>query len=127
MRKTPYPLMGLTRRGAGVMKGDNNFRMAWPDRNKMVKPAKSAADNHGLDELAFDEGLFERLKEVRKKLAEEAGGVPPYVIFGNQVLEIFTRLRPATEAHALKIHGVGKVKAERYLEPFLKVIRDFGK
>jgi len=127
VRKTPYPLMGLTRRGAGVMKGDNNFRMAWPDRNKMVKPAKSAADNHGLDELAFDEGLFERLKEVRKKLAEEAGGVPPYVIFGNQVLEIFTRLRPATEAHALKIHGVGKVKAERYLEPFLKVIRDFGK
>lgn len=53
--------------------------------------------------------------------------MPPYVIFGNQVLEFFTRLRPASETQALKIHGVGKVKAERYLEPFLKAIREFGK
>ncbi len=127
IRKTPYPLMGLTRRGSAVMKGDNTFRMAWPDRSRMVKPGKAAKDNHGLEELAFDEDLFDQLKIVRKKLAEEAGGVPPYVIFGNQVLEFFTRLRPVSEGQAMKIHGVGKVKAERYLEPFLKAIRDFGK
>ncbi|NLT70663.1 MAG: RecQ family ATP-dependent DNA helicase [Verrucomicrobiaceae bacterium] len=127
VRKTPYPLLGLTRRGAEVMKGDKGYRMVWPDRGKMSRTGQSVAENHGLEELAFDEDLFDRLKEERKKLAEAAGGVPPYVIFGNQVLEIFTRLRPTTESQALKIHGVGKVKAERYLEPFLQVIRDFGK
>lgn len=130
IRKTPYPLLGLTRRGAVAMKGDNNFRMSWPDRSRLTKSGKGgdrAAGSHGIDELAFDEALFERLKDVRKQLAEAAGGVPAYVIFGNQVLEFFTRLRPVSEAQAMKINGVGKVKAERYLEPFLRVIREYGK
>lgn len=126
IRKTPYPLMGLTRRGTGVMKGDNQFRMAWPDRARIGKSVKEA-ENPALHNLAFDESLFEALKAVRKKLSEENGGVPPYVIFGNQVLEFFTRLRPTTEMQALKIHGVGKVKAQKYLAPFLEAIRDFPK
>jgi ATP-dependent DNA helicase RecQ len=125
VRKTPYPLLGLTRRGTAVMKGDNHFRMGWPDRTRSAKSGKEKETLHGLDELAFDEDLFEKLKEVRKRLAEEAGNVPPYVIFGNTVLECFTRLRPTSEAQALKIHGVGKVKAERYLGPFLEAIREF--
>lgn len=124
VRKTPYPLLGLTRRGAEVMKGDRNFRMAWPDRTARAKRDGAKELIQSLGELAFDEELFERLKEVRKRLAEEAGGVPPYVIFGNTVLECLTRLRPVDAAHAMKIHGVGKVKAERYLEPFLEVIRE---
>ncbi len=126
-RKTPYPLLGLTRRGAGVMKGDRNFSLAWPDLARCVKSAaKAKGMAQALEELAFDEELFQRLKAVRKRLAEEAGGVPPFVIFGNQVLERLTRLRPVTEEQALAIQGVGKVKAERYLAPFLEAIREFG-
>jgi len=122
-RQTPYPLLGLTRRGAEVMKGDVRYRMAWPERSRLVTSGKSKETVEGLADLAFDEALFEKLKAVRKRLAEEAGGVPPYVIFGNTVLECFARLRPATAEQAMKIHGVGKVKAERYLEPFLEVMR----
>ena len=127
-RKTPYPLLGLTRRGAEVMKGDVRYRMAWPDRARVAKPGREketvkGTPARGLGDLAFDEELFEKLKAVRKRLAEEAGNVPPYVIFGNTVLECFARLRPTTTEQAMKIHGVGKVKAERYLEPFLEVMR----
>jgi ATP-dependent DNA helicase RecQ len=136
-RKTPYPLLGLTRRGAGAMKGDRHFLLSWPDRGRLAAAGKGAKGGRGaraqeketvqdLGDLAFDEGLFERLKEVRRRLAEEAGGVPPYVIFSNQVLECFTRLRPTGEAQALKIHGVGQTKADRYLAPFLEAIREFG-
>ncbi len=131
-RKTPYPLLGLTRRGAAAMKGDRNFLLSWPDRDRIARKARSGKAGRAEDketvedlaDLAFDENLYERLKEVRKQLAAEAGGVPPYVIFSNQVLECFTRLRPKTEAQALKIHGVGQVKAERYLTPFLEAIRE---
>jgi ATP-dependent DNA helicase RecQ len=123
-RKTPYPLLGLTRRGAEVMKGDMRYRMAWPERSRAAKSGKEKETVKGLGDLAFDEELFEKLKAVRKRLAEEAGGVPPYVIFGNTVLECFARLRPTTAEQAMKIHGVGKVKAERYLEPFLEVMRE---
>lgn len=122
-RKTPYPLLGLTRRGADVMKGDVHFRMAWPERARPAKAGKEKETARGLADLAFDEDLFEKLKAVRKRIAEEAGHVPPYVIFGNTVLECFARLRPTRIEQAMKIHGVGKVKAERYLEPFLEVIR----
>lgn len=125
IRKTPYPLLGLTRRGAEIMKGDNRFRMAWPERRRAGNSGK-VSGAPSLGELAFDEELFDRLKAVRRRLAEEAGNVPPYVIFGNQVLECFARLRPVTEAEATKIHGVGKVKAERYLAPFLEEIRLAG-
>lgn len=126
VRKTPYPLLGLTRRGAAIMKGDRHFRMAWPGRKPSHKSGRSREKDtaHDLSELAFDEELFDQLKEVRKRLSEEVGNVPPYVIFSNQVLECFTRLRPTSESQALKIHGVGKVKAERYLAPFLEAIRD---
>lgn len=123
IRKTPYPLMALTRRGTEIMKGSREFTMAWPDRSKL-----KSADNDPAEELkglAFDETLFDKLKDVRSQLAKEAGGVPPYVIFSNQVLDYFTRIRPETEEHALKIKGVGKVKAERYLAPFLEAIRQF--
>jgi ATP-dependent DNA helicase RecQ len=116
-RKTPYPLLALTRRGTGVMKGDRNFFMAWPERT-------GKDSDEALPEV--DEALLERLKALRNQLAKDAGNVPAYVIFGNQVLENFARLRPVTEAQALKIHGVGKVKAERYLAPFLEAIREAG-
>ncbi len=116
-RKTPYPLLALTRRGAAVMKGDRNFFMAWPERT-------GKESDEPMPEV--DEALLERLKSIRNQLAKDAGNVPAYVIFGNQVLENFARLRPTTEAQALKIHGVGKVKAERYLAPFLEVIRGAG-
>jgi len=126
IKKTPYPLIVITRRGTEVMKGDRHFNLSWPDRGHLaaVESAGSSATN--LTELAFDEELFEQLKEVRTRLAKEAGGVPSYVIFSNQVLEFFTRLRPTSEAQALKIRGVGPKKAEKYMTPFLEAIQEFG-
>ena len=126
IKKTPYPLLVITRRGTEVMKGDRHFNLSWPDRGHLaaVESAGSSATN--LTELAFDEELFEQLKEVRTRLAKEAGGVPSYVIFSNQVLEFFTRLRPTSEAQALKIRGVGPKKAEKYMTPFLEAIQEFG-
>ncbi len=125
IRKTPYPLMSLTKRGTEAMTGNRDFTMSWPDQRRLVKKTKTDQDMTGLEELAFDEDLFDQLKEVRTRLANEAGKIPPYVIFSNQVLEFLTRIRPTTEEHAKKINGIGEVKAKRYLAPFLEVIRQF--
>ena len=130
-RRENYPLLTLTNRGVEVMKGDRGFRMRWPDRARMVKEKakKSSAAGGipeiGLEELAFDERLFEKLKEKRNELAAAAGNVPPYVVFSNQTLEFFTRRRPETMEAGLRIRGVGEVKAERYLGDFLEVIRGY--
>ena len=124
IRKTPYPLLGLTRRGDAVMRGKRACRLAWPDRDKLAAGKKGQALDQALTEIEFDEDLYDKLKDVRNDLANEAG-VPPYVIFSNQVLEFFTRLRPKNEEQALTIRGVGEVKAMRYLGPFLEAIREF--
>lgn len=125
IRKTPYPLMSLTKRGTEAMTGNRDFTMSWPDQRRLVKKTKSDQGMTGLEELAFDEDLFDQLKEVRTRLANEAGKIPPYVIFSNQVLEFLTRIRPTTVEHAMKINGIGEVKAKRYLAPFLEAIREF--
>ena len=126
IKKTPYPLLVITRRGTEVMKGDRHFNLSWPDRGHLAAVASAGSSATNLTELAFDEERFEQLKEVRTRLAKEAGGVPSYVIFSNQVLEFFTRLRPTSEAQALKIRGVGPKKAEKYMTPFLEAIQEFG-
>lgn len=61
------------------------------------------------------EGLFERLREVRKRLADEQD-VPPYVVFSNNSLQAMATQRPITEEHFLRIPGVGRRKLEAYYE-----------
>jgi ATP-dependent DNA helicase RecQ len=123
IKKTPYPLLTITRRGSEVMRGERHFQLAWPDRDQLQSKSKTPLANPDLEELAFDDALFEELKAVRNQIAKEEGK-PAYVIFGNQVLEFLTRLRPKTEEQALRIRGIGEVKAKRYLKPFLDAIRE---
>ena len=54
-----------------------------------------------------------------------AASVPAYVVFSNATLEFFTRLKPKSVAEGLRIRGVGEVKAEKYLDAFLEVIREY--
>lgn len=125
IRKTPYPLLVITRRGTEVMKGDRHFSISWPDREHLAAVEKASSSQAELSHIAFDDALYEKLKAVRTKIAKEAGGIPSYVIFSNQVLEFFTRLRPTTEEAAMRIRGVGPAKAEKYLESFLAAIREY--
>ncbi len=126
IRKTPYPLLGLTRRGDAVMRGKKKFRLAWPDRDKLAAGKKGKALDAALSEIEFDEDLYDKLKDIRNELAKQCG-LPAYAVFNNEVLEFFTRLRPRTEEQGLSIRGVGEVKAMRYLAPFLSAIREFEK
>lgn len=123
-RRTPYPLLGLTRRGSDVMRGERNFYLTWPKRSHPASKKDAKRTEDPPTEPPNPE-LLARLKTLRKQLASEAGGVPPYVIFGNAVLESFASILPTTMDEATEIRGVGKVKAERYLAPFLAEIQNF--
>ena len=69
-----------------------------------------------------DEELFQRLRVLRKSLADESN-VPPYVIFNDKTLRAMVRRKPQTEDELLAIPGVGKVKLERYGKAFLEELR----
>ncbi|MFT6862217.1 MAG: ATP-dependent DNA helicase RecQ [Akkermansiaceae bacterium] len=114
-----YPLVTLTPRGDQVMRGKTSYALEWPAKDGI---SKSSDEGVELKDLGFDGRLYDRLKDVRTRLAK-AAQVPAYVIFSNETLEYLARLRPKTMDAGLLVKGVGEAKAEKYLEPFLKVIR----
>ncbi len=70
---------------------------------------------------AYDEVLFEQLREWRRERATE-DGVPAYVIFTDKTLEAIAEFKPATSQALLKISGVGPAKIERYGEEVLALL-----
>lgn len=76
--------------------------------------------------LDMDTSLFERLRELRMKLAKQAH-VPPYVIFSDKTLHEMSRQKPRSEKDMLLVSGVGEVKYKRYGEAFLRAVLEYEK
>ncbi len=68
-----------------------------------------------------DAGLLDRLKGLRRRLAEQRR-VPAYVVFNDATLHEMAALKPATPDEMLQVNGVGQAKLERYGEAFLREI-----
>ena len=66
--------------------------------------------------------LFERLKVLRRTLADDRG-IPAYLIFSDATLLEMAAHRPASEDELLEISGVGPTKLKRYGQLFLEVLR----
>jgi ATP-dependent DNA helicase RecQ len=66
--------------------------------------------------------LFDRLRTVRRTLADERG-VPAYIVFSDATLLEMAAAKPQTEAELSRISGVGPMKLERYGAAFLEVLR----
>lgn len=65
--------------------------------------------------------LFEKLRTLRSKLANEMG-VPAYVIFSDASLQDMEDRKPRTIQEFSEISGVGQAKLEKYANSFLNVI-----
>jgi ATP-dependent DNA helicase RecQ len=73
---------------------------------------------HRAGAIACDEALFERLRELRKTLADERD-VPAYIIFSDVALRQMAREYPATEREFARISGVGEKKLREFGAAFL--------
>jgi ATP-dependent DNA helicase RecQ len=78
----------------------------------------------GAGEIECDEVLFERLRMVRRKLADERD-VPAYVIFSDVSLREMARAYPTTASEFRRIPGVGEQKLKDFAEPFLSEIKSY--
>jgi len=67
--------------------------------------------------------LFEKLRAVRKRIAD-AEGVPAYIVFSDAALRGMAERRPRSEAELLAVSGVGPVKLARSGEAFLAALRE---
>ena len=86
--------------------------------------AQVAADGFDPHTAALDSpeaGLFERLRALRKRLAD-AEQVPAYIVFNDAVLRQMVDVRPRTNDELLALSGVGPAKLRRYGAAFLTEI-----
>jgi ATP-dependent DNA helicase RecQ len=75
--------------------------------------------------LPPDERLFERLRDWRRKVAEEHR-VPPYVVFHDATLRALATLKPRDEEALLDVPGIGEAKRDRYGAALLAAIAAAG-
>jgi ATP-dependent DNA helicase RecQ len=118
-----YPMIGLAELGVAVMQNAASFELAWPVERRPRKAKEVVREPE--NEAPFDRDLFEVLRRTRATLAQEQGGVPHYVIFPDDTLKAFARLKPITIESARRIRGVGEVKASKYMGAFLHAIEGF--
>ena len=72
--------------------------------------------------IECDEALFERLRALRRRLADERG-VPAYIIFSDVSLREMARTYPANSTEFRRISGVGEQKLKDFGEAFLREIK----
>ena len=76
------------------------------------------------EDFDYDQDLFEKLKNLRRKIANERN-LPAYIIFGDiSLIEMATNF-PKNNQEFLKINGVGQKKLFDFGEQFLEVINNY--
>ena len=108
----------VTDEGMRALREKRSFAFA----KRLTKKTKAKRHAPSSDaQTPYDDGLFERLRRLRKSIADDAG-VPPYVVFSDATLREFAAKKPVSLAEFREISGVGDVKLERYGEAFVEAI-----
>jgi ATP-dependent DNA helicase RecQ len=114
----PYPVLKIPEKGSDILFGREGI-MALRKEEKKSKTGRVTNDAEGYDSI-----LFERLRSVRKGLAQ-AQQVPPYIIFSDKTLHEMCRRFPSTLPEMEKISGVGEAKLQRYGRDFIREIKQY--
>jgi len=85
------------------------------------KAEKEKAKTAKVERQGVRDELFEKLRQLRKQLAQERG-VPPYIIFNDKTLEEMAATRPMTDEEMKRISGVGERKLHLYGNYFIDAI-----
>ncbi len=120
-----YSVLRLTPKARPLLKGEEELNLARPRiRVVPVKQGERAQGRRGKEKFVYDQGLFQELRTLRKRLADEQQ-VPPFVIFGDATLAEMAAHRPSCADELAGINGVGAHKLGRYGEQFLQTIRKY--
>lgn len=103
-----YPTLQLNEQSVDILKGKETIYMS------VVKiPIEQEAN--------FHHDLFESLRRLRMKIAQERN-IPPYVVFPDSTLKDIARYLPNTKETMLTIKGIGEKRYEQFGDIFLQVV-----
>jgi ATP-dependent DNA helicase RecQ len=114
-----YPVLELSPSGHNFLKKRENIYLPQLKSITALSPATEAVD------AAYDQELFEKLRLLRKEIADEKG-VPPYVVFGDLALRQMAFYLPQSEENFARITGVGAEKLKQYGKIFIEAIQNYA-
>lgn len=113
-----YRILKLNKRSWEILRQQRSVTIA------VNKQVKSLLGDEYNPRQAETEILFEKLKNLRKQIAD-LQSVPPYVIFADSSLKLMAQLCPQDLTAFAKISGVSDRKLQQYGTQFISVIQDF--
>ena len=116
-----YATLALGPKGRQFLQGRERISLLRPEGKTDVRGTASRPGR----ELEYDQGLFERLRDLRRGLAD-ARGVPAFVVFGDVSLRHMAAALPWSMAEFSRIPGVGETKLAEYGPEFVEVIRSYA-
>ena len=72
-----------------------------------------------------NEALFEALRKLRKRLADEEA-LPAYIVLSDKVLHLLSTSRPTNLEELGNISGIGEYKKKKYGKEFINLIRKYS-
>jgi ATP-dependent DNA helicase RecQ len=85
---------------------------------------EEAAPKEKTKKEVIKDALFEKLRILRKKIADERS-VPPFVIFSDATLSDMAQKRPINRFQMMAVSGVGEQKFRQYGDEFINEILSF--
>ena len=119
-----YPVLSLTAGAEEVLSGHKEVEEIRQHVSVPSRTSRSMATTSRGKSSSGSGGLFEHLRQHRKRLAEEAG-LRPYLIFPDTVLIDLANLRPTTLGEFGNVKGVGEAKLKKYGLSFLQAIAEY--
>ncbi|WP_051218555.1 ATP-dependent DNA helicase UvrD2 [Nocardioides insulae] len=116
----PHTLRETTHR-AGRPARAGGARMCKSCGDPLGSAAEKKRMRHEGCPAAYDEVLFERLREWRR---EAAGNKPAFTVFTDATLEAIAELKPTSPEALLRVQGVGRSKLDHYGDPVLALVAE---
>lgn len=115
-------LFGKERAQLVVIKREESYgKKGSAKENKTASPAPLFTPTVFENE---DEGLFEALRQLRKKLADQLA-IPTYIVLSDKTLHLLALKKPGDMEAFGEISGIGEFKKEKYGKDFLAVINEY--
>jgi ATP-dependent DNA helicase RecQ len=123
-----YPVLSLNAQSAQVLREELIVHIAAPVKRSRGRSSPTVDARAGTPTAApappESAALFDRLRALRKRLADESG-LPPYVVFHDATLREMVERRPLTLEQFAELPGVGQAKLARYGDHFIAALREY--
>jgi ATP-dependent DNA helicase RecQ len=118
-----FGVIKITTKGIDFIENPHSIKLT-KDHNYEEEVKEEQEQEEVQQAAGHDEALFEMLKALRKKVAQQKN-LPPYVLFQDPSLKEMATTFPTKLEDLSHVSGVGQGKAQKFGAPFLDLIKKY--